>query len=102
MAYLALLLEVSGLLLTLLLLTLALLEQSLWDENVVLGRDRTVAEKTCQNRGCFVFYLPSRELQHSGILGWRRLDNEYPIDKAYGSREVDSFKSTFGHRTPRP
>jgi hypothetical protein len=66
--YLSLLVELSSTLLALLLLRLALLKESLWDEDVVLGwyasviQVRTVGLQIC---------TPSRELLHSGILNWR-------------------------------
>lgn len=51
-SYLALLLEVGGAGLTLLLLALALLQDSLWDEDLVLGWDRAVRRMSEQS-GCF-------------------------------------------------
>jgi hypothetical protein len=63
-AYLALLLEIGSTELTLFLLGLALLENTLWSENVRLGGNASVMHVRMWN----MVGTPSRELQQSGIL----------------------------------
>lgn len=66
--YSALLLELSGAGLALLLLGLSLLEKSLRND-VLLGGDRA-AGRMSEHQGCIEGVPRSGELQHSGILYW--------------------------------